>query len=357
MPDGRNMSAPGRRVTMTDVARKAGCSQTTVSMVLNDAAGVTISREMRARVITAARSLNYAGATFVHLRAPQLALPARSGMIGFVIDQLATSPEAVVAIEGARQACWQDGSIVLAAQTMNDATMERETIAALAGNGVRGLIYMTIFTRKIDPPRALLSLDIPVVLLNCYIADDRFVAVIPSEIDGGAQATQAIVEAGHRRIGMITGETWMEAARDRTKGYRRVLRRAGIDHDPALVVPGDWSPSAGYEATRRLMALPDRPTAIFCQNDRMAIGCYEALKEAGLRIPEDISVVGYDDEEISRHLYPQLTTVVLPHRAMGHRAVELLNHSAKPGGRGAVRRVEGTLIERASIAPPAAGAR
>ena len=94
------------------------------------------------------------------------------------------------------------------------------------------------------------------------------------------------------------------------------------------MVEGDWSASAGYDATLKLLALKDRPTAIFCQNDRTAIGCYEALKEAGLRIPEDISVVGYDDEEISRHLHPRLTTSILPHRAMGQWAIEQLDAHA-----------------------------
>ncbi|WP_163366568.1 substrate-binding domain-containing protein, partial [Klebsiella aerogenes] len=86
--------------------------------------------------------------------------------------------------------------------------------------------------------------------------------------------------------------------------YRRALATADIPFDPELVIEGDWSASAGYKATKTLLALKDRPTAIFCQNDRTAIGCYEALKEAGIRIPVDISVIGYDDEEISRHLHP-----------------------------------------------------
>src|SRR6185437_9135252 len=116
----------------------------------------------------------------------------------------------------------------------------------------------------------------------------------------------------------------MSAAQDRLKGYRRALATADIPFDPELVMPGNWSASAGYEATVKLLALKRRPTAIFCQNDRMAIGCYEALKEAGLSIPGDISVVGYDDEEISRHLHPRLTTSILPHRAMGQWAVEQL---------------------------------
>ncbi|RYE74066.1 MAG: LacI family transcriptional regulator, partial [Hyphomicrobiales bacterium] len=115
---------------------------------------------------------------------------------------------------------------------------------------------------------------------------------------------------------------------------------------------GDWSASAGFDGTVKLLALEQRPTAIFCQNDRMAIGCYEALKEAGLSIPEDMSVVGYDDEEISRHLHPQLTTVILPHRQMGQWAVQALaaSEKARPVP---VARLECSLVSRASVARPA----
>jgi LacI family transcriptional regulator len=145
----------------------------------------------------------------------------------------------------------------------------------------------------------------------------------------------------------------MEAAQDRLEGYRRALATADIPFDPDLVVEGDWSASAGYAGTQKLLALRERPTAIFCQNDRTAIGCYEALKEAGLRIPEDISVVGYDDEEIARHLHPRLTSSILPHRAMGQWAVQRLDepfhdhHRRYP-----ITKLECPLVPRDSVAPP-----
>lgn len=351
MDDGRATAAEPapRRVTMTDVARAAGCSQATVSLVLNNAPGVKISAERRARVIEAARSLGYLPTAVAHLDVPPGPRPAAASVVGFVVDQLATSPEAVVAIEGARQASWLDARIVLTAQTMSDPEMEEKTIAALLAHGAEALIYMTIFTRKVAIPKALARLPVPVALLNCYAEGDPFPAVVPGEIEGGQAATAHLLAMGHRRIGMITGEPWMEAARDRLKGYRQALAAAGVHYDPTLVLQGNWSPSAGYECTRRLLALRDRPTAIFCQNDRMAIGAYEAIKEAGLHIPGDISVVGYDDEEISRHLFPQLTTVVLPHRAMGHWAMEQV--TARPAARlrpGKVR-IDCTLIARDSV--------
>lgn len=357
---------PKGRVTMTDIARAAGCSQATVSFVLNNSPGIRLSQQTRERVIEAARALGYSAPAFSALKQPVAAFEGAAfdgpafdgpafdgldGVIGFAVDQLATSPEAVVAIEGARQASWNAGNVLLVAQTMGDAVMEPRAIQALTRRGISALIYMTIFTREITAPDFLYGLDIPVILLNCYTSDYAFPAVVPSEIAGGQSSTRHLIGHGHRRIATITGEPWMQAAQDRLKGYRRALATADIPFDPELVVEGDWSASAGYAATVKLLALKDRPTAIFCQNDRTAIGCYEALKEAGLHIPADISVVGYDDEEIARHLFPPLTTSILPHMAMGQWAIEQLEAPAQVGrGRYPITKLECPLVERESVA-------
>ncbi len=340
-----------RRITMTDIAREAGCSQATVSFVLNRNQSIKISSHTRDRVIKAARSLGYAPPNFAALE--PVHTPGVDGSIGFVVDQLSTSPEAVVAIEGARQASWGAGNVVLMAQTQSDERMEPRTIELLASYGISALIYMAIFTREIEAPDYLRQLPMPVILLNCYTADRAFPAVVPSEIAGGQRSTRHLIEWGHSRIGTILGEPWMEAAQDRLEGYRRALATADIPFDPALVVEGDWSASAGYAGTMKLLALPERPTAIFCQNDRTAIGCYEALKEAGLRIPEDISVVGYDDEEIARHLHPRLTSSILPHRAMGQWAVQRLDEPFHNGNRRyPITKLECPLVPRDSVAAP-----
>lgn len=349
--------APKGRVTMTDIARAAGCSQATVSFVLNDTPGIRLSQQTRERVIEAARALGYSAPAFSALRTPVAATERLDGVIGFAVDQLATSPEAVVAIEGARQASWNAGNVLLIAQTLGDAVMEPRALDVLTSRGISALIYMTIFTREIVAPDYLYGLDIPVILLNCYTSDYAFPAVVPSEIAGGQSSTRHLIEHGHRRIATITGEPWMQAAQDRLKGYRRALATADIPFDPELVVEGDWSASAGYAATVKLLALKDRPTAIFCQNDRTAIGCYEALKEAGLHIPQDISVVGYDDEEIARHLFPPLTTSILPHMAMGQWAIEQLDTPPAPGkGRYPITKLECPLVERESVGTVAAPA-
>ena len=337
-------------MTMTDVAREAGCSQATVSFVLNDAPGIRLSSETRQRVVETARRLGYGSP---HPRPATESRRARKGRrIGFIVDQLATSPEAVQAIEGLSQAAQSAGDLVFVSQSRNDPEVEAGLVGAFIEQNVAALVYMTIFTREVELPPALRNLDIPVLLLNCYEGGQAFPAVVPSEIAGGQRATHHLIARGHRRIATITGEMWMEAAQDRLKGYRRALATADIPFDADLVLNGNWSASAGYEATRRILTMPEVPTAIFCQNDRMAIGCYEALKEAGYKIPDDMSVVGYDDEEISRHLHPRLTTSVLPHRAMGQWIAEQLSGELDDDERYPLTKLECPLVERESVAGP-----
>jgi len=340
-----------RRVTMTDVAQLAECSQSTVSVVLNNTPGIHISAATRERVFASARQLRYEiarSATIPGERPLQVAI---------VFDRIATSPEAVVSIDGVRESAWATGHVVTICETLNNPEMERRALDAVMHDETDLVIYATIMTRKVEVPRRLRGAKPNVVLLNCYTDDRAFPSVVPGEVAGGHRATDALIDAGHQRIAIITGELWMDAARDRLKGYRQALATADIPYDPALVREGNWQPSAGYDQTNALMELARPPTAIFCSNDRMAVGCYEALKERRLSIPGDVSVVGYDDEEVARHLTPQLTTLVLPHREMGHWAVER-GFTLSPGRREnyPITKLECPLIERASIAAPSSAA-
>ena len=336
---------------MSDIARAAGCSQSTVSLVLNANTSVQISQETKSRVLHFARELGYEPPTLKGLSSAPLT--SLNGHIAFVIDYMSTSPEAVVALNGIRQATEQTGNVVLVAETGNDPALEPRTLDLLLKHEVAAIIYACVFTREVELPEVLRTTRTPVFLLNCYTRDLCRPAVVPGEKAGGQRATYALVSAGHRRIGTITGEPFMEATKDRLEGYRMVLATADIPFDPALVVEGDWSASAGFRGTEQLLDLPNPPTAIFCQNDRMAIGCYEALKGRGLSIPDDISVVGFDDEEIARHLFPPLTTLVLPHRAMGRWAVEQFHYGAQQfDEKYLVTKLECPLVERDSIAPP-----
>jgi len=353
-PKGVGRIASRKRVTMHDIARAAGCSQPTVSFVLNNNDTVKISNSTRSRVQEAAKQLGYVSPARPQPSAAQTAADEHAiyidGPIAFVADNLATSPESVNAFDGVLQAVKATGNIVMLAETQNDPVLEPKTLQHFLDQRVAAIIYACVFTRKVQIPELLRKTQTPVFLLNCYSDDLSRPAVIPSEIAGGHAATNALIAAGHSRIGTITGEPFMECAEHRLLGYRNALASADLPFIPELVVEGDWLPNTGYSGTQKLMALPKPPTAIFCQNDRMAVGCYEALKELRLAIPHDISVIGYDDDELARHLSPPLTSMNLPDRALGRWVVEQLFHGPVGLTRHPLTKLECELVERDSIA-------
>jgi LacI family transcriptional regulator len=182
--------------------------------------------------------------------------------------------------------------------------------------------------------------------------------VVPDEVAGARAAVRELLDHGHRRIALAHNREAVPAAEERLRGYRGTLAASGIAFDPALVAPDDSTTEGGRRALARLLDLPERPTAVFCFNDRMAMGAYEVAAARGLRIPEDLSIVGFDDQpEIAAALLPGLTTVALPHHEMGTWAVEaLLGRPPPASGDAAVeRRMPCPLIRRQSVGPPQAG--
>ncbi|MBK8769549.1 MAG: LacI family DNA-binding transcriptional regulator [Rhizobiales bacterium] len=336
-----------RRPTMTDVATLAGVSQTTVSLVLNGIAEARVSDDTITRVKKAAKSLGYLHAG---RRNGNGARPD-SGVIGFLVDEMSTDPWMAIALDGLREKAASSSLDILTFVTSGDAEAEEMAIRTLARINLRGLVYGTIQTRAVTPSQAVLGQ--PTVLLNCYVMDRSVASVTPGEVVGGRTATRHLIELGHRRIAIIQGEDWMDASKDRLKGYRQALAAADIAFDEDLVRPGNWEPSAGYAQTKEMMQLPHPPTAIFCCNDLMALGCLEALRELGKAIPGDVSVVGYDDREIAQFTHPPLTTVLLPHFEMGALAAELLLEQIdQPGVPPAQLKSECPLVVRNSSSQP-----
>src|SRR5271165_3771919 len=314
-------AAPARRPTMIDVANAARVSQTTVSLVLNHADGARLSAETRERVIEADARLGYQP-----VRRGGAPGSAAAASIGFICDEISTDPWTAIGLDGVREKAWERGLTVMVMATRGDADMESAALAQLTAQPLVGLIYATINTRLIDAPAALFRA--PTVLLNCHLANGALPSVVPGEVAGGHAATDVLIHAGHRRIGYVNGEASMEASRHRLRGYRQALATADLPFDPDLVREGNWQPLSGYEATLALMGLPSPPTAIFCANDLMAVGCYEALRELHRAIPDDVAVMGYDDREIAQHLHPPLSSVLLPHFEMGAVAAEILIDAA-----------------------------
>ena len=329
--------------TMMDVASLAGVSQATVSLVLNGSPGARLSEATKRRVRQAAREIGYK-----LVRRSQDGSPTRPGMIAFIADEVTTDPWMALAFDGAREKALEHGISVCLFVTRGDPDAEEMLLDQVAQHPLIGVIYGTILTRRVDPPAVFFERR--TVLLNCYDPKRRLPSVLPGELVGARVATERLIQAGRRRIGLINGQEGLDASRDRLKGYRQALASNDIAFDPELVRSGNWEPSSGYEMTHALMALQRPPDAIFCANDMMAVGCFDALRELKLRVPADVSVIGFDDREIAQFTHPPLTTMVLPQYEMGEIAAELLIDASGGLDTGPTQiKVECPLVERGSV--------
>lgn len=306
-----------KRPSMYDVAKAAGVSQTTVSFVVNETPNTNIPDETRARIWAAVRDLGWrpnAMARGLSLR--------RSQIFGFISDEIATSTHAGKIIQGAQDAAWAHGYMLLVINTGGDARLEQAAIEMMLEHQVEGLIYATMYHHAVSLAQHRGS--VPLVLLDCFVPDRSLPSVVPDEVQGGRTATEALLAAGHRRIAFINNRDPIPATVGRLEGYRQALTAAGIPFDPTLVHQAR-SAAESYRAAMELLQLPDRPTAIFCFKDEMALGAYDAIRQLGLRIPQDVAVVGFDNMEIiAANLHPALSTIELPHYAMGEWAVQAI---------------------------------
>jgi LacI family transcriptional regulator len=337
---------PGR-VRISDVAAAAGVSIATVSASLNGVESARISADTQVRVRAVADRLGY-----VPNRLAQGLRGQRSGTIGFVGDTVATTPYAVGMILGALEAARAADQMLLLVNTEADRELEARELATLRQHQVDGVLYATMYHRSVEVP-ALLG-DTPVVLVDAESADPTVSSAVPDEAAGAMTAVGELLGHGHRRIGFINNPDPTLAARGRLEGYKRALGQAGIGIDPALIVAAtNVGPEGGYRAARQLLALPDRPTGLFCFRDLMAMGAYQAAAEAGVRIPQDLSVVGFDNMEFAAGLFPGLTTVALPHYELGAWGVQQLLALMESPNEGAKQvKLSGQLIRRRSVAPP-----
>jgi len=337
-----------KRPLMNDVARLAGVSQTTVSFVLNNVEASNIPPETQERVWAAVEELGY--------RPNALARGLRSNRthtLGFVTDRIATTPYAVRILEGAQELAWANGSLLLLVSTGGDQRLKRQAIDMLLERQVDGIIYATMYHRPVYPPPNMQEL--PAVLLDCYTKDRAFPSVVPDEVLGGRTAVEYLLNKGHRRIGFAQDSDPVPAAVGRLEGLKQALAAYGVPFDDELVQTGQSIPAGGYQATMALMGLPNPPTAIFCYNDRMALGAYNALRDLNLTIPDDVAVMGFDNQElIAADISPPLTTMALPHKEMGSWAVRhLLDLIEQPDetrhSQPVQHLIECPLIERASV--------
>lgn len=306
-----------RRPTIRAVADLAGVSQTTVSFVINDKPGAAISEATRKRVWQAVEELNYRpnhAARSLSMR--------RSNLIGYISDRIASGAYGGQSVLGAQAVAWEQGRLLLIVDTDADEAVERMAVEHMLSRQVEGMLIGASTLRAWRPPEGLG--DLPTVLVNCYDPDGRYPSVIPDERGGGYSATMHLVESGHRRIGLIAGVPESEAGNRRREGYRTALRDAGLDSEAALEVATSWFPEGGREGASILLDRVAPPTALFCVSDWIAMGAFQEAQRRGLRIPDDVAIIGYDDQEFASGLQPTLTTLAMPHAQIGRRAAEML---------------------------------
>ncbi|RRS02193.1 LacI family DNA-binding transcriptional regulator [Glycomyces terrestris] len=340
-------------VGIRDVARLAGVSITTVSHVLNDTPQTRVSAETRARVRAAAAQLGYGPN-----RAARALRTNRSGLIGLLSEEIATTPHAGRIILGAQDAARaHDLTLVIVnAERESSGGSHRDDVQTLIDRQVEAVLYATMYHREVSVPANLR--DVPAVLIDATDRDGLLPAVVPDEVGGAVAAVTHLVEAGHRRIGFLNNVDDVPATHERLVGYKQVLHRHGIVAEDRLILQAPSETRPGHALAREVLAGDDRPTALFCYNDRMAMGAYQAAAELGLDIPRDLSIVGFDNQElIAANLFPGLTTVALPHYEMGEWAVEMLvhllsgdaDHKRLPDG---PTRLHCPLVTRGSVAAP-----
>lgn len=347
-PDSAETPHRGRSsqtATLAEIAREAGVSAPTVSKVLNGRADVAPST--RSRVEELLRAHGYRR---------RRAEASRSPLIDLVFHEL-ESAWAMEVIRGVENVARDAGLSVVLSESAGRLTPGRTWADQVAARRPHGVIL--VLSDLDESQRALLtSRSIPFVVMDP--AGDPG-ADVPSigatNWQGGLAATRHLVDLGHRRIAAISGPQRMMCSRARVDGYRAALETAGLPVDPDLVRTGDFHHDAGYRLGRDLLSLPDRPTAVFAGNDLQALGLYEAARELGLRIPEDLSVVGFDDLPVARWVGPPLTTVRQPLTEMAEAAARLVLELGRGDEAPVATRVElaTSLVVRASTGAPVAG--
>jgi LacI family transcriptional regulator len=274
----------------------------------------------------------------------------RSGSFGFLSDEIFTTPYAGKIFEGAQDTAWQQGKLLIVANTKNDPQLQAAALDMMMERQVEGIIYATMYHRPVTPPDLLW--EVPSILLDCFVPDRSLPSIVPDEVAAAHKATSVLLEKGHKRVGFLNNRDPIPATESRLQGYTAALAAHGIPFDPALVTADSSDPDGGIRSAKTVMQLPDRPTALFCFNDRMAMGAYYALRQLNLSIPGDVAVVGFDNQEtVAAALNPGLSTMELPHYEMGKWAfnylMERINQEADPQPIQHI--IECPYIERSSV--------
>ncbi|EGR0467068.1 LacI family DNA-binding transcriptional regulator [Vibrio cholerae] len=328
--------------TMKDIARLAGVSTSTVSHVINKSRFV--SDEIAERVNNAAQQLNYAPSAL----ARSLKMN-RTKTIGMLVTT-STNPFFGEVVKGVERSCYHQGYNLILCNTEGDNQRMKASINTLLQKRVDGLLLMcsTLEGERLDVFDRYP--DIPVVVMDwgpILFASDK---IQDNSLQGGYMAAKHLIECGHREIGCITGPLIRHQAQMRYEGYKRALAEAGIAINPDWIVESDFECEGGYQAFEKLYERGKLPSALFVSNDMMAMGVIQAASQRGLRVPDDLSLIGYDDVHIAKFMTPALTTIHQPKYRLGKAAIDtLLYRLENPDTTAQVVQLEPTLVVRSSV--------
>ena len=332
-----------RKISIKDIAAAAGVSHSTVSRALRNSP--LLKPETIQRIQKIAREKGYTASAVA-----RSLVTRRTHTLGVVVTTIA-DPFVAEVVSGIEETANDHGYSVFLANSNAEPERELKVAQSFAERRVDGIIVTSSRVGALYTPM-LSSLQIPIVLVNNQHPGQFVHSVLIANFEASRDATRHLIQLGHTRIAYLGDRFGYQSDTERFAGYREALDCAGIPFRPELVSHGDGKPEGGYQAMKKLLSLPDPPTAVFCYNDMSALGALKAIREAGLRVPRDISLVGFDDLFIAEYSEPPLTTVRQPRRQMGRLAAEILLKLIQGAGAEELIRVPGELILRQSTAPP-----
>lgn len=327
--------------TMKDVARLAGVSTSTVSHVINN--DRFVSDAIREKVEAAIKNLNYAPSAL----ARSLKLN-QTRTIGMLITA-SSNPFFSELVRGVERSCFERGYSLVLCNTDGDEQRMNRNLETLLQKRVDGLLLLCTETHQPSPEIMQRYPSIPTVMMDWAPFGGEGDLIQDNSLLGGDIATQYLIDKGYTRIACITGPLDKTPARLRLEGYRNAMARAGLPVKAGYEFNADFEFGGGFNAMQALLALPEPPHAVFMSNDAMAVGAYQALYQAGLRVPQDMALVGYDDIELARYMTPPLTTIHQPKDELGELAIDVLIHRmAQPDLQQQRLQLTPELVERGS---------
>lgn len=330
-------------VSIKDIARLAGVSHSTVSRALRNSP--LISAETAKRIQQIAQREGYSVSAIA-----RSLVTRRSEAIGVVVTSIADPFNGEV-VAGIEEVANRAGYSVLLANSQADPERELSIVQSFQQRRVDGILVASSRVGELYIP-VLADLRIPIVLINNHNPSEFVHSVSIDNVHGAYEATKHLIELGHKRIAYIGDQFGLHSDSERVHGYTQALEEYKIGVNPEWIARGDGKPEGGRAAAEHLLALNDRPTAIFCYNDMSSLGLLQAAKSAGLRVPEDLSVVAFDDLFFTPFLNPPLTTFSQPKKRIGGEAAKLLLDRIGGEERRKIVSIRGELVVRGSTSPP-----